>query len=125
MAGSTTIPILSGLVSRGELKDFKLETIEEEPGSGMREHDRLTLVLPSGEQIVIDTFCSGVSENTSIYIDNAAPPTEAQGTVKVCACMVTPCPHTSQPVCDCECHSDPRGFYHCFSLCKCDPNKRK
>ena len=66
----TTLPILNGLVKLGELKSFKLETIQEEPGV----HDRLTLVLPSGQELVIDTISSGVDENVSIYIDNASPP---------------------------------------------------
>lgn len=70
----TTLPILNGLVKLGELKSFKLETIQEEPGVHMREHDRLTLVLPSGQELVIDTISSGVDENVSIYIDNASPP---------------------------------------------------
>lgn len=74
MAGSTTLPILDGLVKSGDLKDFKLETIEYEPGSGSRETDRLTLTFPSGRELVIDTFCSGSAENTSIIIDNACVP---------------------------------------------------
>lgn len=126
MAGSTTIPILNGLVARGALKNFKLETIEEEPGSGMREHDRLLLVLPSGEQIVIDTICSGVSENTSIIIDNASAPDSNpwQGDRTV---PIDPRDPDGNPVlvsvqakCDCRCHNIPReGFFHCFSPCKC------
>ena len=71
---STTLPILESLVQAGELLSFKLETIEDEPGSGMREYDRLTLVLPSGKEIVINTFCSGSCENTCIYMNNAEAP---------------------------------------------------
>ena len=62
-------PYLTGLCMLGELKDFKFETIEDEPGSGMRETDRLILTLPSGKTIVIDTFCSGCSENTSLIVN--------------------------------------------------------
>ena len=71
---STTMPILTGMVMLGELKDAQLETLEEEPGSGMREHDCLTLTFHSGRVLKIDTVCSGTMENTSIVIDNASPP---------------------------------------------------
>jgi hypothetical protein len=74
MSSSTTLPILDGMVKLGDLKDFKLETIEEIPGSGSREHERLTLTFPSGRVLKIDTFCSGSAENTSIFIDNAEAP---------------------------------------------------
>jgi len=71
---SATMPILTGMIMLGELKDVKLETLEEEPGSGMREHDCLTLTFPSGRVLKIDTVCSGTLENTGIVIDNVAPP---------------------------------------------------
>lgn len=74
MASSTTFPILDGAVQAGDLKSYELFTVEEEPDSGMREHDRLVLVFPSGNKLTIDTICSGIRENVSIYIDNAEAP---------------------------------------------------
>lgn len=72
MTTSTTLPILDGLVKRGLLQNFKLETLQEVPGEHSREHDRLTLIFPNGESLVIDTNCSGCLENCEIYIDNAS-----------------------------------------------------
>ena len=78
---STTLPILNGLVQCGLLKSFKLETFDSDGkiitgqnGNGSRESDRLTLTFPNGEELVINTFCSGSAENVSIYIDNASAP---------------------------------------------------
>src|SRR5271166_3486674 len=59
MTTNTTLPILDGLVKLGLLQSFKLETLQEVPGEHSREHDRLTLVFPNGEPLVIDTVCSG------------------------------------------------------------------
>lgn len=97
---STTLPILNGMVQRGLVKDFKLETIEDEPGSGSREHDRLTLVFPNGEQLVIDTVCSGSAENVSIYIDNASAP-EDRSTECECPCHTGNAKH----IMPCGCYS--------------------
>jgi hypothetical protein len=49
---------LDQLVKSGDLKSYKVEEVPEPPGSSMLESDRLTMVLPSGEEIVIDTFAS-------------------------------------------------------------------
>ena len=55
---------LGSLIESGEIKSFTLETLEDIPGSGSRETDRLTLELNSGKKLIISTFCSGCSENT-------------------------------------------------------------
>lgn len=67
---STTAPILDGLVKRGLLQSFKLETIQKKSQFG---HDRLTLVFPNGEALTIDTQCDD-DFNCGIYIDNASTP---------------------------------------------------
>lgn len=61
--------ILEGFVARGSLKSFKLETVQEVPGESSRQHDRLTLVFPNDEPLVIDTVCSGSLENCEIFIE--------------------------------------------------------
>lgn len=61
---------LDKLVQSGDIKGYSLETEEYEPGSGSRETDKLTLILPSGKFLVVKTFCSGVSENTSLFVES-------------------------------------------------------
>lgn len=64
---------LDELVTSGDLVSYKLENFNEEgqlidhQGEGMRETQRLILEFPSGNTLVIDTFCSGSAENT--YLD--------------------------------------------------------
>ena len=61
--------ILDNLIGSGEIKDYELETVEDTPGSGSRETDKLTITLLSGKKLVIETFCSGCAENTSLFIN--------------------------------------------------------
>lgn len=62
--------VLDNLVQSGDIKWYSLNTEECEPGSGSRETDKLTLILPSGKFLVIETFCSGASENTSLLVES-------------------------------------------------------
>ena len=63
-------PYLTGLVMLGELKDFEFEHIESEFSNGSAETQRLTLTLPSGKKIVIESIYSGYLENTSLVVSN-------------------------------------------------------
>ena len=63
-------PKLEKLVDTKCLKSYEFENVDEEGivnrKSSNRNTERLTLVFPNGEKLVIDTFCSGSLENTSI-----------------------------------------------------------
>lgn len=62
---------LQKLVSNGMLKYFEHE--EQLPSmegdNKTRLIDKLTLIFPSGETILISTICSGCLENTSLIIE--------------------------------------------------------
>lgn len=72
---NTEIHLLENLVKTGVLKSYSLKTLDVDGnpitnlGNDMRETDELELVFPSGETLVISTFCSGSAENTSLIID--------------------------------------------------------
>lgn len=65
---------LDELVASGAIISYVFRFLNDEgvelakPGSGMRETEELTLTFPSGEKLVIDTFCSGSWGNTSLVI---------------------------------------------------------
>lgn len=64
---------LQSLVDSGTVKSFKLENVDEEGNVGQeskcRNTERLTITFPSGEELVIGTFCSGCLENTVFTAD--------------------------------------------------------
>lgn len=62
--------VLDKLVQSGDIKGYSLETVEEVEGSGSRESEKLTLILPSGKFLVIDSVCSGFLENTNLMIES-------------------------------------------------------
>jgi hypothetical protein len=63
-----TNEVLDTLVKEGVIASYLLETVEDEPGSHMREADKLTITFTSGHLLVLNTFCSGCNENTSIIV---------------------------------------------------------
>lgn len=60
---------LNSLVVCGDIKSYEYEKVYDEPGRDVRTTERLILVFPSGASITLDTFCSGVMENTALLID--------------------------------------------------------
>lgn len=64
--------ILEELVNIGDLKSYNYQIIEDNFGSDFssdfREAERVTLVFPSGTKLVLETFCSGSSQNTYFMI---------------------------------------------------------
>lgn len=62
-----TNEILDSLVRSGELSSYKYEEILESPDSEVRTTEQLELVFPSGKKLIIDTFCSGCLQNTSLF----------------------------------------------------------
>lgn len=68
---------LHELVMNGTLSDYKIVSVNADGVEGVlgafRNSDRLTLTFPNGEVLVIDTFCSGSAENTSISCTRVVP----------------------------------------------------
>lgn len=68
--------ILDKLVKAGVIKHYELKTLDENgnevtsPGNGMRETEQLKLIFPLGVVLVIDTFCSGSGQNTSLQFSD-------------------------------------------------------
>jgi len=61
-----TNQLLDTLVTQGSLTSYSYSKEYEEPGRDMRTTEKLTLVFPDGNQLTVDTFCSGCAENTSL-----------------------------------------------------------
>lgn len=61
--------ILDGLIDSGDIKSYFLETVKEEPNSKFRDTERLTITFASGKVLILNTFCSGCSENTCFIIE--------------------------------------------------------
>jgi hypothetical protein len=63
---------LHKLINSGVLLCYKLENVSEEGEVGVhskfRNTERLTLYFPSGDSLIIDTFCSGCFEDTCLII---------------------------------------------------------
>jgi hypothetical protein len=57
--------ILRALVRNGSIKDFLLEDFNDETE---REVERLTIELNDGNKIVVQSFCSGASEGSCLFI---------------------------------------------------------
>lgn len=66
---------LEDLIKSGTISSYSILTLDQdgkicsEPGSGSRETQELVLNFPSGQKLVIGTFCSGCNENTILCID--------------------------------------------------------
>jgi len=64
---------LESLVKSGDIMFYCIENVDENGNVGktseFRNTERLTLVLPSGKKLVINTFCSGCAENTSLSVN--------------------------------------------------------
>lgn len=75
------IDSLQGLVSTGDIKSYLLQTVNEEGevvsdnSEGFRNSDRLTITFPSGNILMLETCCSGSSENTSLMMTSFLPST--------------------------------------------------
>jgi len=69
-------PKLEALVKSGTISSYQLRTrdmdgaVVDNPGDGSRETGEVELTFPSGEVLVIGTFCSGSAENTVLLFDN-------------------------------------------------------
>jgi hypothetical protein len=59
---------LEELVSKGVLVSWKIVNVDEDGNVGRkskyRNSERMVLVFPSGETLSVDTFCSGIREDT-------------------------------------------------------------
>ena len=58
--------VLDSLVESGEITSYKYEEILDYPDSESRKTEKLELTFSTGKKLVIDTFCSGCLENTSL-----------------------------------------------------------
>jgi hypothetical protein len=70
--GNLYNPCLAKLIAKGILKSYKIENLDDEGNVGKsagRNTERVTLEFPSGEKLVIGTFCSGCLENTVLDFD--------------------------------------------------------
>lgn len=56
----------------GYIKDYSLSNIDENGEKGKesecRNTQELILVFPNNEKLIIETFCSGVLENTTLHL---------------------------------------------------------
>lgn len=75
--------LLDYLVKKGDIVFYTYENLDEEgnPGeSGFRNTERLILLFPSGNKLILDTCCSGMNENTVFMMEllkgNSLPTTE-------------------------------------------------
>lgn len=67
--------VLDVFVKTGILKDYKYRTLDMDgmvttSNSGFRETEQVVLTFANGEVLVIDTFCSGSNENTSLIFSS-------------------------------------------------------
>ena len=63
--------ILDNLVTSGVIKSYSLVGLDEngDPGeSYFRNSEKLSLVFSNGQILVLDTYCSGVLENSGFCI---------------------------------------------------------
>ena len=58
---------LDVLVEKNLISKYAIKTIEESPDSGMRESEELSLTFPDGTVLVVNSFCSGSLENTTLF----------------------------------------------------------
>ncbi len=65
--------VLDSLVKSGDIVSYGYEQLDEDgnPGeSDSRNSERLILIFPSGKNLILDTCCSGESENTILMISH-------------------------------------------------------
>lgn len=70
---------LDDLVASGTISSFDIKTLDcnecevesGKEGNSSRETQQLTIHFPSGEFLVIKTFCSGCSENTFLLFEKS------------------------------------------------------
>jgi hypothetical protein len=75
MSHETVVPtkqsVLNNLVSSGAITDYDLVKVSdngvEGEESANRNSERLTLYFANGKKLIIDTFCSGSSEDTKLF----------------------------------------------------------
>jgi len=64
---------LQELVDSGKLESFSIQNVDENGNIGKtskhRNAERMTLIFSDGESLVVDTFCSGCSENTTFHVE--------------------------------------------------------
>lgn len=68
------IPILDELVSNGLIFSYELVNVDENGNEtnlsnqkGFRNTQKLKIVFNNGPTLVVETFCSGSSENTTLH----------------------------------------------------------
>jgi hypothetical protein len=62
-----TNDVLDSLVLSKDISSYSYQEVPEEE-SKFRKTEKLELTFPSGRKLVLDTFCSGSSENTCLII---------------------------------------------------------
>ena len=69
--------VLDKLVQMGILSHYTYDIVDENGNVGehseFRNTERLCLIFPSGQKLIIDTFCSGSAEDTSLEFDLVIP----------------------------------------------------
>jgi hypothetical protein len=63
---------LDELVKSGDILSHHTENLDDEGNVGKsnsRNSERLTIKFPSGNQLVIGTWCSGCAENTGFQVE--------------------------------------------------------
>lgn len=58
---------LDFLVTSGEISSYKYEEILDYPDIESRKTEKVELTFPSGKKLIIETFCSGCLQNTSLF----------------------------------------------------------
>lgn len=98
--------VLDALVKSGTLKSYVLRTLDIDgkpifqPSNRSRETEEIELTFPSGQSLIIKTFCSGSAQNTSLIFEgreneNKSPrvvkmgkPKELEVDCRECGCTV-------------------------------------
>ena len=66
--------LLDQLVAEGDLKSYQYSKEYEKAGVDMRTTEKVVLVFPSGNELTLDTFCSGSAENTVLGFSGITGP---------------------------------------------------
>ena len=82
--------ILDNLIESGILKDYKYVAVDEDDveikdhtyaeESASRNTERLILIFSNDQILKIDTFCSGILENTELFLDDRINPCDRHST---------------------------------------------
>ena len=69
-----TNEVLDKLVSNGDILSYEYHEMDENgelcKKSEFRNSERLTILFSSGAKLILDTFCSGISEDTGIIVQS-------------------------------------------------------